>query len=50
VCLCLVALVEGMWDGEFSGGWWRQICFAVFDPRGDGNFEVFRRVLQDQKV
>jgi uncharacterized protein (TIGR02452 family) len=42
--------LEVLREDEFFGGWWRQICFAVFDPRGDGNFEVFRRVLQDQKV
>ncbi|KAH6622563.1 hypothetical protein F5144DRAFT_594897 [Chaetomium tenue] len=42
--------LEVLREDEFSGGWWRQICFAVFDPSGTGNYDVFRRVLHDQQV
>ncbi|EAQ84236.1 hypothetical protein CHGG_10640 [Chaetomium globosum CBS 148.51] len=42
--------LEVLREDEFSGGWWQQICFAVFDPSGTGNYEVFMRVLHDQNV
>lgn len=32
-------------EEEFRGGWWRQMCFAVFDRKNEGNFEVFERML-----
>ncbi|KAI3317638.1 hypothetical protein HD806DRAFT_366254 [Xylariaceae sp. AK1471] len=32
-------------EPEFRGGWWREIWFAVLDPRNEGNFNVFDRVL-----
>ncbi|KAI9875691.1 MAG: hypothetical protein M1830_008119 [Pleopsidium flavum] len=46
--------VVGCWkevllEGEFAGGWWERIVFAVMDDgggkSGDGNFGVFSRGL-----
>ena len=42
--------LEVLRDDEFGGGWWREIWFAVFDGRNEGNFEVFERVLGGQEV
>ncbi|GAB1314476.1 hypothetical protein MFIFM68171_04686 [Madurella fahalii] len=42
--------LEVLREDEFSGGWWRQIHFAVFDPRGDGNYDIFKKVLHGQTV
>ncbi|KAI1260801.1 hypothetical protein F5Y18DRAFT_419834 [Xylariaceae sp. FL1019] len=36
---------EVLSEDEFSGGWWREIWFAVFDRRNEGNFEIFDHVL-----
>ena len=41
---------EVLEEPEFSGGWWRHICFAVYDRRGEGNFEIFRKVLASLEV
>ncbi|KAK5652831.1 hypothetical protein OQA88_9497 [Cercophora sp. LCS_1] len=38
--------LEVLRENEFSGGWWRKIHFTVFDPRGDGNYEIFSKNLQ----
>ncbi|PTB71892.1 hypothetical protein M440DRAFT_8634 [Trichoderma longibrachiatum ATCC 18648] len=37
--------LEVLREEEFGGGWWEEIWFAALDPRGDGNFGVFRGVL-----
>ncbi|KAL8321229.1 hypothetical protein RB597_007494 [Gaeumannomyces tritici] len=44
--------LEVLQDDEFRlpGNWWRDVCFAVYDPRGEGNYEVFKRVLHGQQV
>jgi hypothetical protein len=28
-------------EPEFQGGWWKQVWFAVYDRKNEGNFEVF---------
>ncbi|TFB02933.1 hypothetical protein CCMA1212_005371 [Trichoderma ghanense] len=42
--------LEVLREGEFGGGWWEEVWFAVLDPRGDGNFGVFREVLDGVRV
>ncbi|KAL8383206.1 hypothetical protein RB595_006794 [Gaeumannomyces hyphopodioides] len=44
--------LEVLQDDEFrlQGNWWRDVCFAVYDPKGEGNYDVFRRVLHGQQV
>jgi len=42
--------LEVLREYEFSGNWWREVWFAVFDPKDDGNFEVFQKVLDGQEV
>ncbi|RBR25715.1 uncharacterized protein FIESC28_01468 [Fusarium coffeatum] len=42
--------LEVLREHEFSGNWWREVWFAVFDPKKDGNFEVFQNVLDGQEV
>lgn len=44
--------LEVLQDDEFrlAGNWWRDVCFAIYDPKGEGNYDVFRRVLDGQKV
>ncbi|KAK3361798.1 hypothetical protein B0T24DRAFT_670779 [Lasiosphaeria ovina] len=42
--------LEVLREHEFKGNWWRNVCFAVFDPRNDGNFDIFKRVLDDKQV
>jgi len=42
--------LEVLQEVEFSGGWWREICFAVFDPNRQGNYETFVRVLDGKQV
>ncbi|KAL6887267.1 hypothetical protein HDV57DRAFT_525696 [Trichoderma longibrachiatum] len=37
--------LEVLREEEFGGGWWEEVWFAALDPRGDGNFGVFRGVL-----
>lgn len=34
--------MEVLSEDEFAGGWFREIWFAVYDRRGEGNFEIFR--------
>ncbi|KAK0643201.1 hypothetical protein B0T16DRAFT_391767 [Cercophora newfieldiana] len=41
---------EVLGEEEFTGGWWREVVFAVFDKTGEGNFEVFRGVLDGMRV
>ncbi|PTB65596.1 hypothetical protein BBK36DRAFT_163480 [Trichoderma citrinoviride] len=42
--------LEVLREKEFGGGWWEEVWFAVLDPRGDGNFGVFRDVLDGMRV
>jgi uncharacterized protein (TIGR02452 family) len=39
--------LEVLKEDEFRGGWFDEVRFAVFDSRGEGNFEVFRRTLDE---
>lgn len=43
--------VEVLKENEFSGGWWKEIWFAVYDPgKKDGNFAEFESVLEGLEV
>lgn len=42
--------LEVMREDEFRGNWWKTVVFAVYDPKNEGNFEIFNRVLGGQKV
>ncbi|KAH6637206.1 hypothetical protein F5144DRAFT_592139 [Chaetomium tenue] len=42
--------LEVLREHEFSGNWWRQIWFAVYDPKEEGNYEIFDRVLSGKQV
>ncbi|KAK0725194.1 hypothetical protein B0H67DRAFT_480665 [Lasiosphaeris hirsuta] len=43
--------LEVLREDEFTGNWWREICFAVYDGRGGGsNYDVFRRILDGREV
>ncbi|ROW01613.1 hypothetical protein VSDG_02035 [Cytospora chrysosperma] len=41
---------EVLEEDEFCGGWWREMVFAVFDRKDEGNFEVFQTTLGGIKV
>jgi len=42
--------LEVLHEDEFSGNWWRRVCFAVYDPHEGGNHEIFDQVLAGRKV
>ncbi|KAK1829447.1 hypothetical protein QBC39DRAFT_263089 [Podospora conica] len=42
--------LEVMREEEFRGNWWKTVVFAVYDPKNEGNFEIFNRVLGGQRV
>ncbi|KAL2793180.1 hypothetical protein BJX66DRAFT_339086 [Aspergillus keveii] len=42
--------LEVLREAEFRGNWWREVCFAVYDPKNEGNFAVFEKVLAGKKV
>lgn len=42
--------LEVLREDEFSGNWWREVCFAVFDPKDDGNYEIFHKLLSGKTV
>ncbi|KAJ5520069.1 hypothetical protein N7463_000522 [Penicillium fimorum] len=42
--------LEVLMETEFRGNWWREVCFAVYDPKNEGNFATFERVLAGKKV
>lgn len=42
--------LEVLRENEFRGNWWREVCFAVYDPKNEGNFATFERVLAGKKV
>jgi uncharacterized protein (TIGR02452 family) len=33
--------LEVLSESEFAGGWFKEIWFAVYDRRKEGNFEIF---------
>lgn len=37
-------------EDEFAGGWFKEIWFAVFDRKGDGNLPVFTKALDGRKI
>ena len=41
---------EVLEEDEFGGGWWREMVFAVFDRKDEGNFGVFETVLGGLKI
>lgn len=42
--------LEVLREKEFHGNWWREVWFAVFDPRNEGNYEIFQKVLAGKRV
>ncbi|CAM1503557.1 Fc.00g011480.m01.CDS01 [Cosmosporella sp. VM-42] len=42
--------LEVLREDDFSGHWWREICFAIYDPKDEGNYDIFRRVLEGKRV
>ncbi|KAF7594176.1 hypothetical protein BBP40_010025 [Aspergillus hancockii] len=42
--------LEVLREDEFSGNWWREIVFAVYDPTNNGNYEIFQQVLSGKRV
>ncbi len=41
---------EVLGEYEFQGNWWRDVWFAVFDPRNEGNYDIFQRILDRKEV
>ncbi|EQB57076.1 hypothetical protein CGLO_02842 [Colletotrichum gloeosporioides Cg-14] len=42
--------LEVLGEAEFAGGWWREMWFAVYDRKNEGNFEVFDEMLGGAEV
>ncbi|KAJ5720966.1 uncharacterized protein N7483_008900 [Penicillium malachiteum] len=42
--------LEVLEEPEFQGNWWREVCFAVHDPKKDGNFKIFKEILDGKEV
>jgi uncharacterized protein (TIGR02452 family) len=42
--------LEVLSEAEFAGGWFKEIHFAVFDRRNEGNFEIFRDMFDGKVV
>lgn len=42
--------LEVLQESEFAGNWWREVWFAVYDPKNEGNYAVFDRVLSGRKI
>ena len=42
--------LEVLREDEFSGNWWREVCFAVYDPKDEGNYDIFKVVLEGKEV
>ncbi|KAK1752039.1 hypothetical protein QBC47DRAFT_349954 [Echria macrotheca] len=40
---------EVLGEEEFSGGWFREVWFAVYDRKGDGNLPVFEEALDGRR-
>ncbi|KAH6855550.1 hypothetical protein B0I37DRAFT_58172 [Chaetomium sp. MPI-CAGE-AT-0009] len=41
---------EVLGEAEFAGGWFKEIWFAVYDLRNEGNFEIFREAFDGKVV
>jgi hypothetical protein len=41
---------EVLEEAEFGGGWWREVWFAVFDRKREGNLEIFEKALHGFEV
>ncbi|KAI1112563.1 hypothetical protein F5Y14DRAFT_421553 [Nemania sp. NC0429] len=37
-------------EDEFAGNRWSDVCFAVYDPNREGNYEIFRDILAGRRV
>ncbi|KAK4185641.1 hypothetical protein QBC35DRAFT_503226 [Podospora australis] len=42
--------LEVLQEHEFQGNWWRDVVFAVFDPKNEGNYEILRDILHGKEV
>ncbi|KAJ6028423.1 hypothetical protein N7540_003999 [Penicillium herquei] len=42
--------LEVLEEPEFHGNWWRDVCFAVHDPKNEGNFKIFEEILAGKEV
>lgn len=47
IAMCWLEVLD---ESEFSGGWWREIWFAVYDRKNEGNFEIFEDMLAGIEV
>ncbi|KAJ5727397.1 hypothetical protein N7493_005217 [Penicillium malachiteum] len=47
IAQCWLEVLE---EHEFHGNWWREVCFAVHDPKNNGNFKVFHEILDGKQV
>ncbi len=41
---------EVLAETEFAGGWFKEIWFAVYDRRNEGNFEIFSEAFDGKSV
>ncbi len=41
---------EVLTEAEFAGGWFKEIWFAVYDRRNEGNFEIFSEAFDGKSV
>ncbi|KAK3689500.1 hypothetical protein B0T22DRAFT_173066 [Podospora appendiculata] len=42
--------LEVLRENEFAGNWWTDVRFAVYDQGNDGNYAMFKAVLDGRKV
>ncbi|KAH6632848.1 hypothetical protein F5144DRAFT_490992 [Chaetomium tenue] len=42
--------MEVLSEVEFAGGWFKEIWFAVYDLRNEGNFEIFKEAFDGKVV
>ncbi|KAI0125912.1 hypothetical protein BJ170DRAFT_583994 [Xylariales sp. AK1849] len=47
VARCWLEVLE---EDEFKGGWWRELWFAVFDARDEGNYAIFEEALGGKEI
>jgi hypothetical protein len=41
---------EVLSEAEFAGGWFKEIWFAVYDRKNEGNFEIFEEAFNGKVV
>ena len=41
---------EVLGEAEFAGGWFKEIWFAVYDRRNEGNFEIFKEAFDGKAI